>query len=342
MWRSWIPTRAPERQWSRDWDPPYEGSHGQEAKYKARFLVCRSMAVEPCAEHTSVGGICTVALRCMVHRAALSVELGEHRCGRSLFLQAPRRGEKVTLVEPPTILRQLGLCGYGEKWRVRCALYGFTESPADWGHFRDRTLKSLTWSVEGQRYGVVPTGEPHLWKMIPMDQEGLPACDYVAIYVDNVLAAADQKILASFSQAVKQEMRMAKTATTSARRAMCEIYWWEGQQREMSLSLCRRLRVHYRSEMPEEQKDIMIVATDASFAPEHEQFRSVTGVVIHHGSNTLQWVSMRQPFVTHLWSGAHRVCGRISGWQEHWSVDGADGLGAAARVKLVGDNKAAL
>ena len=38
--------------------------------------------------------------------------------------------------------------------------------------------------------------------------------------------------------------------------------------------------------------------TDASFAPEHEQFRSVTGVVIHHGSNTLQWVSMRQPFVT--------------------------------------------
>ena len=58
------------------------------------------------------------------------------------FLQAPRRGEKTTLVEPPAILRQLGLCSYGEKWRVKCALYGFTESPSDWGHFRDDTLRN--------------------------------------------------------------------------------------------------------------------------------------------------------------------------------------------------------
>ena len=41
----------------------------------------------------------------------------------------------------------------------------------------------------------------------PEDQEGLPACGHVAIYVDDVLAAADQKILASFFQAVKQLWR---------------------------------------------------------------------------------------------------------------------------------------
>ena len=37
-------------------------------KYKARFVVCGNMAVEPCVEDTSVGGICTVALRRMIHR----------------------------------------------------------------------------------------------------------------------------------------------------------------------------------------------------------------------------------------------------------------------------------
>ena len=129
-------------------------------KYKARFVVCGNMATEPCVEDTSVGGICTVALRCMVHKAALSKwSLGSIDVAGA-FLQAPRRGEKTTLVEPPAILRQMGLCAYGEKWRVRCALYGFTESPSDWGHFRDDTLRNLKWVEDGEEYKVEPTGEP--------------------------------------------------------------------------------------------------------------------------------------------------------------------------------------
>ena len=176
-------------------------------KYKARFMVCGNMAVEPCMEDTSVGGICTVALRCMIHRAAISRWKLASIDVAGAFLQAPRRGEKVTLVEPPAILRQLGLCGCGEKWRVRCALYGFAESPADWGHYRDRTLSTLTWSVEGQRYGVIATGEPHLWKIVNVEQGEQPACGYVAIYVDDVLATGEEAVLASFFQAVKQLWR---------------------------------------------------------------------------------------------------------------------------------------
>ena len=127
-------------------------------KYKARFVVCGNMAMEPCVEDTSVGGICTVALRCMVHKAALSKwNLGSIDVAGA-FLQAPRRGEKTTLVEPPAILRQMGLCAPGEKWRVRCALYGFTESPSDWGHFRDETLRGLQWAEDGEEYRVEPTG----------------------------------------------------------------------------------------------------------------------------------------------------------------------------------------
>ena len=37
---------------------------------------------------------------------------------------------------------------------------------------------------------------------------------------------------------------------------------------------------------------------DASFAPPHEGYRSVQGVVLAHGPNVVMWHSMRQPFIT--------------------------------------------
>ena len=42
----------------------------------------------------------------------------------------------------------------------------------------------------------------------------------------------------------------------------------------------------------------MSVFVDASFAPPHEGYRSVQGVVLCHGQNVVMWHSMRQPFIT--------------------------------------------
>ena len=55
------------------------------------------------------------------------------------------------------------------------------------------------------------------------------------------------------------------------------------------------LGLHY---LPDDDVDTLHVKADTSFGPAHEQFRSVQGVAVYHGSHLLLWSSSRQPFVT--------------------------------------------
>ena len=48
----------------------------------------------------------------------------------------------------------------------------------------------------------------------------------------------------------------------------------------------------------DEESGTLHVKADTSFGPAHEQFRSVQGVALYHGSHLLLWTSSRQPFVT--------------------------------------------
>ena len=102
------------------------------ARRKGRVVVCGNFAGEKAAD-VSVGGICTMALRGVVHTSALkSWRIGtiDVKCA---FLQAPRRrGDKISITEPPTLLKQMNLVQGDEVWRVHQALYGYVESPSDW------------------------------------------------------------------------------------------------------------------------------------------------------------------------------------------------------------------
>ena len=53
--------------------------------------------------------------------------------------------------------------------------------------------------------------------------------------------------------------------------------------------------LHY---LPDDDVGTLHVKADTSFGPAHEQFRSVQGVAVYHGSHLLLWSSSRQPFVT--------------------------------------------
>ena len=55
------------------------------------------------------------------------------------------------------------------------------------------------------------------------------------------------------------------------------------------------LGLHY---LPDDDVGTLHVKADTSFGPAHEQFRSVQGVALYHGSHLLLWSSSRQPFVT--------------------------------------------
>ena len=408
-------------------------------KLKARFVVCGNMAADPGpGEETdnSVGGACTVAVRCLVHKAALeSWSLGTIDVAAA-FLQAPRRGDKVTLVEPPAVLKLLGLSKPGDCWRVRCALYGFMQSPADWAHFRDNSLEGLRWKGSQGLCEVRRTAEPHVWELWQLEEKTEKkgtTIGYMTVYVDDILVATDKKEMSGFFAALKalwrcseeevvmedkgirfcgyeiradgregyylsqehylkdvlrrrgvegkewipipkvqdtEDEEMCGEALKEAQGVIGEAMWVAGRTRpdvayatgllarlmhrrprytlKMAEHLLKYLNgtttrcLHYPKPMEDAGLGKMTVATDASFAPEHEKFRSITGLIISHGSSTLQWLSTRQPFVTQSTCEAELI-GFSEGYQAGESTAALlEIFNVRVKRELIGDNKAAL
>lgn len=113
------------------------------------------MTTQEAEGEISVGGACTMAVRSILHLACQN----DWKVGSidvmGAFLQAPRRKSScVTVTEPPSLLRAMGLTEMGEKWKANCALYGFVESPADWSAFRDASLRKASWVWKGEILGV--------------------------------------------------------------------------------------------------------------------------------------------------------------------------------------------
>ena len=284
-----------------------------------------------------------------------------------------------------------------------------------------------------QQDKVEPTGEPHLWRIVRKSRDEQLSCGYVAIYVDDVLAAADEKVLKSFFKAVKSVWRcseeemvsqddwmrfcgyelksdgengfllsqehyvrdllnrrqvtgkelvplpkicegedeeMCGQALKEAQGVVGELQWISSRTRpdvaygtgllarmmhrrprytvQLAEHLLRYLRasetrsLRYKTGDGGEDLQPMVVSTDASFAPEHEQFRSVTGIIIQHQYNVLQWVSMRQPFVSQSTCEAELIA-FAEGFQDGESTHAVlQLLEVPANKKLVGDCKAAL
>ena len=160
---------------------------------KGRIVVCGNFANEK-ASDTSIGGVCAVALRGTIHAAALyDWSLGTVDV-KGAFLQAPRRETgKISVVQPPALLVQMGLAEHGEMWRVHqaLALYGYVEYASDWGHFRDSEgLMKMEWEENGVKFRLAPSGEPHLWKI---KAEGKTQ-GVVLVYVDDFLVAGSSQV----------------------------------------------------------------------------------------------------------------------------------------------------
>ena len=341
----------------------------------------------------------------------------------------------MTLVEPPAVLRLLGLSKPGDCWRVRCALYGFMQSPADWAYFRDNSLEGLRWQGSQGPCEVRRTAEPHVWELRRMEEkpkEKETTIGYMTVYVDHILVATDKKEMSGFFAALKalwrcseeevvkedkgirfcgyeikadgkegyylsqehylkdvlrrrgvegkesipipkiqeaEDEEMCGEALREAQGVIGEAMWLAGRTRpdvafatgllarlmhrrpRYTLKLAEHLLkylngtttrcLYYPKPMEDSGLGKMTVATDASFAPEHEKFRSITGVIISHGSSTLQWLSMRQPFVTQSTCEAELI-GFSEGYQAGESTAALlEILNVKVKRELIGDNKAA-
>ena len=162
-------------------------------KLKARVVACGNHAQEATG-CTTAGGVDTVVVRTLVSLAAhkdLTILTSDIK---TAFLQAPRRltPGRVTILTPPAILREAQLLQLqGERWVVEKAMYGLTESPKDWGDYRNLRMSSMKWSSQGFQRWLRRSPEPHLWEVCQQDvvtEESQPSviC-HVAVYVDDLM-----------------------------------------------------------------------------------------------------------------------------------------------------------
>eukprot|EP00434_Breviolum_minutum_P005938 symbB.v1.2.005236.t1/scaffold302.1/size234775/5 len=101
-------------------------------------------------------------------------------------------------VTPPAILREAQLLQLqGERWVVEKAMYGLTESPKDWGDYRNMRMSSMKWSSQGFQRWLRRSPEPHLWEVCQQDvvtEESQPSviC-HVAVYVDDLMVTGKRE-----------------------------------------------------------------------------------------------------------------------------------------------------
>lgn len=189
---------------------------------KARIVVCGNYATEKEDEglDNSVSGVDSVVIRTFlnvaVHRGwgASCIDVSK------AFLQAPRRtaSKRITIGDPPRIVKDMGLVPRGQKWIIHQALYGLQESPGDWSAHRDAELQKMRWSVNGERHQFVKTAERNVWRIVK-DGGGPRGLDggsvlgtaaggetmgFLLVYVDDMMIVADNDLTHSTANAIGQ------------------------------------------------------------------------------------------------------------------------------------------
>ena len=414
------------------------------AKKKGRIVACGNFTEASSSTENSAGGIDSITIRSVLRLAAdrhwqVSV-CDVHKA----FLNAPRLEHPghLTLVDPPHLLRVMEITQPGEVWRIKGALYGFCESPRDWGVHRDATCRDLSWHLGDDRMYLKESEERHLWKVCRNSDHIVEG--YLCIYVDDLMAVGSSQIVDSLMSKLQSTWECSAPETVELHKSVrycgyelqrlqsggiklwqpsytqellnkhgidayeshpCpkieqgddesfdletlraaqavtgELQWLQGRTRPdlcyvigcMSRWLHRRpsyviqlgqhvLRYLNRTkdfsmwyepskeadwgengvlQVPRSMSQLEIYI-DSSFAVEHEQSRSVSGIVIEWCGSPIQWFSCRQPFITAS-TGESELLGYSEGHQQAESVGALlTTLGIQPNYVIYGDSKSAL
>jgi len=120
-------------------------------------------------------------------------------------------------------------------------------------------------------------------------------------------------------------------------RYVCYLGWWA-----MRYVAGTYNKVLNYSKVEDASLDELVIAVDTSYAPPHENYKSIQGTMITHGKNLLMWSSTRQPFV------AQSTCeAELIGYNE--SIQNIDSLAALVAIwgkrmkkKILGDSKSGI
>ncbi len=166
-------------------------------RHKGRVVVCGNYAGPRDGDQSdnSASGADSACVRSLLniamHRGwtAASIDI------KAAFLQAPRRSAstKVTIGDPPSVLKAMNLVAPSEKWIIHQAMYGLVESPGDWGAHRDGILRASKWWRNDSEFSLVETPERHVWKVTQLDN---PEAEhgYLLTYVDDMLIVGNKEV----------------------------------------------------------------------------------------------------------------------------------------------------
>ena len=192
-------------------------------KRRGRIVACGNFMATTSDFETAASAIDTISVRAVLRLAADRHWQVSSTDIRKAFLNAPRleKPKCVTLVDPPQFLRDLQVVAQDETWQVTGALYGFSESPRDWGLHRDKVLAKKRWKVDKTMFYLRETKERHLWELKSQaDGEGVVSRGYVCIYVDDILVTADPLAANSFLDALQTVWECSPPETATVEKAM--------------------------------------------------------------------------------------------------------------------------
>ena len=139
---------------------------GTRVKRKCRIVICGNYIPSGSSDICLyASGASSDALRVALVIAARFSWMGAISDIASAFLLAPWPPELPRYaIQPPRVVRDSGAASSTEGWIIDRALYGLRESPAVWGNFRSKRLKSARIQFGRVVLKLIPTvAESELW-----------------------------------------------------------------------------------------------------------------------------------------------------------------------------------
>ena len=198
-------------------------------KRKVRACICGNYE-EEVATSTYAGGCDASQIRCLIRHASLkkwTVHTTDIKCA---FLNAERKGRsKVIAMSIPHIYVKLGLASHNDTWLVDAAMYGLVSSPRDWADHRDQVVPTMKWlREEGDKKWAGSfhrATDQHLWHLRErcLSKGEVHNKGITAIYVDDVLLAAEPAVASHALQAISTVWECAEpdAATTQQAVSFC-------------------------------------------------------------------------------------------------------------------------
>ena len=82
---------------------------------------------------------------------------------RTAFLLTPTSQEELICIDPPRVMKELGILPWDCCWIVQGALYDLTTAPRDWMLYRNDTLREMKIEYQGATLRLRQLGDANMW-----------------------------------------------------------------------------------------------------------------------------------------------------------------------------------